>query len=191
MLIPLTRGLSALVDAIDFDRLARFKWYAHASDKGFYAARRVRDIEGKRGIVWMHREVLMPDRDLEADHMNGDGLDNRRSNLRAVSRSMNARNSTLAMGKGACPCPQTGRVFARASLEGQRIFLGRYNFKSEAQAAVEEARIMFDMGTPIEEIRRVFKARARHNLYSGSLALRATQSPPLPFRADGFAGSGR
>jgi hypothetical protein len=98
MLIELTRGKRAIIDVIDAD-LAGRSWHAvpgHPSvgNYTFYAARR----KGTRRIA-LHRVILerILGRKLrigeECDHIDGNGLNNRRYNLRLVDHRRNMRNS--------------------------------------------------------------------------------------------------
>lgn len=93
--IGLTRGLVAIVDAEDYERVAEFNWYAVPSDPpgGFYAVRGTR-IGGKYRNVFMHNELLgiQSGGSLEVDHKDHDGLNNRRDNIRLVERFQNMRN---------------------------------------------------------------------------------------------------
>lgn len=86
--IPLSQGRFALVDASDYKWLNQWNWSA-ANKRGILYA--VRSNGGKSHIP-MHREILKPAEGLEIDHLNGDGLDNRRSNLRIASRAENLRH---------------------------------------------------------------------------------------------------
>lgn len=84
-IIPLTQGQQAIVDDHDFDWLIQFKWHAHRSARGkFYAQRR----DGKV-MQRMHR--LITGYEL-TDHIDGDGLNNRRSNLRRATPAQNMMN---------------------------------------------------------------------------------------------------
>jgi len=87
--IPLTRGMTALVDDGDFEMLSGFKW--HATSTG-YAARSVW-AGGRKVPCYMHRMILLPDPGQEVDHINRDPLDNRRSNLRTATSAENRRNT--------------------------------------------------------------------------------------------------
>ena len=96
--IVLTRGYRALVDDEDFEWLTSWSWCAlSATYKGevqnVYACRK----EGSRRL-YMHREILDAKTGLDVDHINGIGLDNRRSNLRVATRSQNQHNSTRLIG---------------------------------------------------------------------------------------------
>lgn len=92
IIIPLSRGYVAIVDAADA-HLAAFKWCAHVKRGTVYAVRNVPDGTGKQRMIMLHREVLgLKPGDPLVDHRDGDGLNNRRANLRAVSKRENARN---------------------------------------------------------------------------------------------------
>ena len=101
-LIPLTQGQNAVVDAADYEWLNQWNWHAHwfESSKTFYAGRNISASEGRpMGVVTMHRELLQDGSNLDTDHRNGNGLDNRRSNLRICTRSQNCQNSPARMGR--------------------------------------------------------------------------------------------
>lgn len=86
--IPLTRGLSCLVDDEDFDAWGGVKWSA-SSHSGGRRAYAYRVVSGK--TIYLHR-LIAGVAGLHVDHINGDPLDNRRANLRAVSNALNAQN---------------------------------------------------------------------------------------------------
>lgn len=85
--IALTRGYVALVDDDQYERIAACKWYAAVQPNYVYAAR----CSNKR-IVWMHRVILDARLGENVDHVDGDGLNNQRSNLRLATRSQNQQN---------------------------------------------------------------------------------------------------
>jgi hypothetical protein len=93
--IPLTQNLSAIVDDEDFQHLNRFRWYAKKHRRTFYAVRNVRIHPGYGGQrqLKMHSEIagdVTPP--LQYDHIDGNGLNNLRSNLRVVSPRENCQN---------------------------------------------------------------------------------------------------
>jgi hypothetical protein len=83
-------GNYTLVDNEDYDKVISFgKW--HENDSG-YAVKRGK-LCGKSRTIRLHRVVADPPKRVEVDHINGDRLDNRKSNLRVVSRAINAWNT--------------------------------------------------------------------------------------------------
>ena len=96
--IPLTRGLVAIVDDEDLDLVRRHSWHAHAvigkggRRCGWYAATTTECSSGRATTVYMHRLILQPTGHALADHRDGDGLNNRRRNLRPASHSQNLTN---------------------------------------------------------------------------------------------------
>lgn len=79
-IIPLSGGRSAIVDIEDFHRLKRYKWHYHRFGNTYYAARVVYS-KNKSFHVYMHRQVTHCPKAKTVHHLNGNGLDNRRSNL--------------------------------------------------------------------------------------------------------------
>jgi len=84
--IPLGKGKFAIVDAADFAGLNQFKWSLRKSHSKAYAVRKV-TIDGKRKIIFMHRQIMKPLQGMEVHHINHDPLDNRRSNLISLSHA--------------------------------------------------------------------------------------------------------
>lgn len=86
--INLTRGKYAIVDDADFAYLSQWKWYCTSTG---YAARK----EPRGHNLYMHRLLANSPKGLETDHINGNKLDNRRSNLRPCTHSQNKGNEGL------------------------------------------------------------------------------------------------
>jgi hypothetical protein len=94
--IPLTRGLVALVDDDDYETLSRYKWFANVGAKGnFYAARMSRDAANARKTVFMHRVLLNPPPAIWVDHVDFNGLNNQRRNLRLATVAENKRHARM------------------------------------------------------------------------------------------------
>lgn len=87
--IPLTQGFTALVDDDDFERLLESKW--HYDGKG-YASRNIKKGSGVCSSISMHVQIMCSVGGLAVDHINGNGLDNRRKNLRLVTGTQNQQN---------------------------------------------------------------------------------------------------
>lgn len=96
--IPLSQGLSAIVDDEDYESLIKNKWFASRSRGGNAYAMRIVRVNNKRRQILMHREILGLPRvatNLYGDHVNRDPLDNRRCNLRIATKSQNTVNTGL------------------------------------------------------------------------------------------------
>ena len=137
--IPLSRGMFAIVDDEDYSQLASVRWYAAPGRHTFYAKRDVRR-NGSKGRILMHRYLLGCPDGLEVDHKNGNGLDNRRSNIRIATRSQNRANTGLQINnisgvKGVCRCAETGRWKVRVQWQLQNIWVGRFDSLEEAVEA--------------------------------------------------------
>jgi len=82
------RKYVALVDDEDYDYLNQWNW---SYSKG-YACRSI-VLKKKREIVRMHRLIMKAPDNLEIDHIDHNGLNNQKLNLRIVTRKENANNS--------------------------------------------------------------------------------------------------
>ena len=120
-MISLTRGFSAMVDDEDFDRLASFRWHAAGrAPNNVYGARRL-PIERGAGIGYLHREVLqIGDNPSFVDHINGNRLDCRKSNLRMCSPASNLWNSKK-------------RTDGSSKFKGVHYYRSRGNWTSQIQ----------------------------------------------------------
>lgn len=98
-IIPLSgrrgQGLFTLVDEDDYAWLASHTW--HLSVRGGYATTGVTTDRGTKTKVYMHQLLITPPPGYVTDHINRHRLDNRRSNLRVASRTLNRLNSAQAL----------------------------------------------------------------------------------------------
>jgi len=138
--IPLSRGMSALVDDADADFVGRFRWHVQKGPNGLWYARRT-IVSGARKVSQLMHAAL-----LEAaivDHINGDGLDNRRENLRPATRSQNMANRRklhgLSQFKGVSWCERDAGWRARITVGGRQIFLGRFADQESAARCYDAA----------------------------------------------------
>jgi hypothetical protein len=95
VLVPLTRGLFAVIDAEDAPLICGHKWHAHLGPWTTYARRALSVGGGKQRWITMHRVLLPLPKGMEVDHIDGDGLNNRRGNLRPSNRAQNGANSRM------------------------------------------------------------------------------------------------
>ncbi len=144
-LITLTKGYSAIVDDEDYDALAAVPWQAHIAtwsrpEAPYVTARRRVQIEGRRIFLSMHRAILKPPADQVVDHINRNPLDNRRSNLRATTQSLNIVNRAFANRttgyRGVQPHKK--RFRAEGSAAGVRYRLGAFLTAEDAARAYDD-----------------------------------------------------
>lgn len=151
--IGLTRGFFATVSEVDYEHLSRYKWHAVTINKKTYA-RRSFALEGKIRGVYMHRQIMSDSLagNLVVDHINGNGLDNTRENLRAVTPAQNASNNlafTSAL-KMRGVYKQANGFTARVRHAGVIHYLGFYKTANEAAFMVNQK---------LDELRQGFGAR--------------------------------
>lgn len=127
-LIPLTQGKYAIVDDSDYALLNQWKWYYRSG----YAVRTSENIR-------MHRFILNAPKGFEVDHINGNGLDNRRCNIRIVTKQQNQWN------RGPYKCNKTGfkgvsrlssgNFQAAIRKDKKLVYLGFFSDPSDASLA--------------------------------------------------------
>lgn len=136
--ILLKEGISAIVDAQDYDRLSKYRWFMRQHGDRLYAYRII-CANGKQREVKMHRQILglLKGNRLECHHINGNGIDNRRANLRALTKSEHMfihgyrkNNTSGYRGIGWDKIAKKWR--ARVQLNGTSYSLGHHNTKEEA-----------------------------------------------------------
>lgn len=89
--IYLSKNKYALVDDEDFNRVSHLSWYASKSRNVFYA----KHTPYKMVPINMHRLIMNPPKGVQIDHINGNGLDNRRKNLRFATNGQNMANRKI------------------------------------------------------------------------------------------------
>lgn len=143
--IPLTQGKVALVDAADYAWLTQWKWHAYYSPgkRSFYVGRLIPSEIGPRQFpLKMHREILGLKRGdaRVGDHINGNGLDNRRSNLRIATPQQNQcnrgkqRNNTTGF-KGVYYNKKCDKFAAAIRANKKLHYLGLFSTAEGAHAA--------------------------------------------------------
>lgn len=92
--IELTNGLKTIVDDEDYEWASKFKWYGWKHDYTFYVKRAewIKGGKGKIRSILLHREIVKPREGKQVDHVDRDGLNNMRSNLRECTQAENNRN---------------------------------------------------------------------------------------------------
>lgn len=132
-LIPLTQGKFAKVDDEDYEWLMQWKW--HFNNR---YAMRWQNYKKLR----MHREIMKVSDDLEIDHIDNDGLNNCKNNLRICTTAQNSRNRVRAINntsgyKGVTWHKRGKKWQAYIKLNGKSIYIGFYNTAEEAADAYD------------------------------------------------------
>lgn len=136
--LALPRGRVTLFSAEDLPVVAAHSWALNERPGGLVYVRSAGN--GKRRAIGMHRHILQPTVDMVVDHINHDGLDNRRKNLRECTRAENLGNQRPTK-KGAVPfkgVTKRGNVF-RAKLRDK--WLGHFATPEAAARAYDAAAI--------------------------------------------------
>lgn len=160
-LIELTQGHDAIVDPEDFERLSKVNWYYRGSDG--YACRNV-SIKGQAytspNLKWkktkqktclMHREVVdLQDEKIIVDHISGNRLDNRKCNLRIitkrekiVSRSKRTNSNNTSGRTGVTVNKKTGKYVARITHKGIIYTLGTFTSLDDASEVYTSAKAKY------------------------------------------------
>lgn len=142
--IALTRDLFATVDADDVPLVTAYKWHAVKGGDGLWYA------VGRKKL-YMHHLFIPKEEGFVVDHINGDGLDNRRSNLQLISQAQNIskarytpRTDKTAPFRGGVSLHYTNNGVSRPwaaqiSVRGKKTFLGYYASPEEAARAYDQA----------------------------------------------------
>lgn len=138
--IKLTRGMVAIVDSDDLEKLSSCKWYAGNNSGKFYARREIYK-DGIKKSLSMHRVIMNAPNGIIVDHINGNTLDNRKENLRfctvnenQMNRIISKNNTSGYKGVRLADC-KTEKWEAHLVFKGKYIYLGLFNTPEEAAIA--------------------------------------------------------
>jgi hypothetical protein len=141
--ITLTRGYQTIVDDEDYTRFGGLKWGAQIRGGHVYARR---FMYGKPGEwVYLHRVILNARSGELVDHINQNGLDNRRANLRIVTKSQNNANARKRSGrrtskyKGVDLNRKAGLWRAQIAVDCRHRCIGHFTSEIEAALAYDAA----------------------------------------------------
>lgn len=141
--IPLSQGKVAVVDNVDYEYLNQWKWCAHKCGKTFYAVRT--EYKGGKRNIYMHQLIAerMNFKHL-ADHINRNGLDNRRKNLRDATQKQNLENASVRVDnisgqKGVYWFRRDAKWHSQITHNGKRVHLGYFDKLEDAINARKEA----------------------------------------------------
>lgn len=146
MEISLTQGQVTVIDDVDAD-LATLRWYANKGKqrKTFYAQREIRRPDGGRKIERLHQVIAARMGIVGApDHIDRNGLNNRRDNLRSASGGQNNANQAVRADntsgyKGVCWDKRREKWQANIRTNGKKRHLGYFDDPVEAAKAYDQA----------------------------------------------------
>lgn len=134
--IPLSNGGVTLIDEADAEKANRYRWCRVTGNLG--------KVYAKSGSRYLHRYLLDAPKGLDVDHINGDGLDNRRTNMRTATRSQNLwnrrmnRNNTSGF-QGVSFWAGRGKWVATIVQYRRRTIIGQFDSAEEAAMARDRA----------------------------------------------------
>jgi hypothetical protein len=145
--IPLTQGKEAIVDDCDYDHLMQWRWFYHWKGRSTGYAQRAEYANGQQNKVYLHRVVAercgLETVGRQIDHVDGDGLNNCRNNLRVATNRQNAGNQKRqcnnTSGFNGVVWAQRERKWRARIGEGGRQHLGYFDDPRDAARAYNEA----------------------------------------------------
>ena len=143
--LKLSKGYVAIVDDDEPTKPWQHKWSATEHKHAVYAQRVFVNSKGEKEWQTLHRFILGIGRSgVKVDHRDGDGLNNRRKNLRKATTSQNNANAKLRIDntsgvKGVCWHKNSGLWFVQLSLKGKRVYAKYFHALEDAKEARNKA----------------------------------------------------
>lgn len=137
-LIPLTQDKIAIIDDEDYNLISYYKWSAHKDNRMYYA--RAWGKERKK-MLRMHRVIMNAKSNQQIDHINHNGLDNRKSNLRFVNQNQQSQNSRKFQSKTTSKYKGVRYQWKKWEVNIQRDYIGRFDEEIDAAKAYNKEAI--------------------------------------------------
>jgi hypothetical protein len=169
--IKLTQGKFTQVDDEDYEYLNQFKWCAVKGGKTFYAQRSVILINKLKRSTRMHNIIMNTPENFEIDHIDHNGLNNQRNNMRICTHSENQMNRTIQKNN------KTG--FVGVSI---RKYIDSHNIKRDKISAfIGHNNKMINLGSfKSEKEAAIAYDKAAKELYGGFANLNFKSNDPRP-----------
>lgn len=136
--LPITRGLETLIDEEDVAELGKYNWCWNPFRKTCGYVSRTANSKA----AFMHRQIMNAPRGMVVDHINGNSLDNRKSNLRICTHRENSQNTYKHRSGKLVGCyfhKRSKKWEARIEVNGVRKCLGSYATDLEAHEVYKAA----------------------------------------------------
>ena len=147
--VPLTQGYEAIIDAADVPLVEGVNWYFHKDRRTAYAYRCLpRGPSGRQKTLSMHSVILPSEGGLLIDHIDTNGLNNRRNNLRLCTNAQNCQNKNLQSNnttgiRGVYWVEEVGKWRAIITVNQKRINIGYFGTAEAAASAYAEAQEIY------------------------------------------------
>ena len=149
--ISMAGGLVALVDDKDEELVRQHKWRGKRDKHTIYARAHIRGPRPRKTVL-MHNLIMPTPEGMQMDHANGNGLDNRRENLRLATHSQNSANADKQRTyNGRVPSSSFKGVYwhrwnkrwgAKISPKGKQIYLGYFRVEEDAAQTYNDAALV-------------------------------------------------
>jgi hypothetical protein len=133
MTMSIASGRTTIIDDEDYATLSGMSW--HVNTNGYVVWRGLKD--GVKRTIRMHRLLTNAPEGMDVDHINGERTDNRKSNLRIVTRSQNLLNKVC---DGTWLDKRRGTWQVEVRVEKKKYYFGAYKDKGEAMHVYAEVK---------------------------------------------------
>jgi hypothetical protein len=147
--VELSKGKVALVDDDSFDLVTGYTWHcSHIHGKDIHYAKTNIRVGDRQKQIWMHRLILGCPSNKEVDHIDSNGLNNQKSNLRIATHQQNLFNQRKRSGgtsqyKGVCWCKRSERWLAQLVINRKNKVLGYFDDEISAAVAYDTAAMFY------------------------------------------------
>lgn len=143
-IIKLNKGFKTIVDDEDYIKFKDYNWTTLHKGNTVYV-RRWENVNGKNTTICLHREILnITNPNIVVDHIDGNGLNNQKSNIRICSQIQNTRNrpgnlNSTCRYKGVSLSKNRKKFISQLGFEGKVYYLGTYDTPEEAAKIFDSA----------------------------------------------------